>query len=99
VSYLLIHLVLACSRLLAGSWCSWHGKNITIGAGVPVAKAQQPCGRCSRTANIESTTNRVYPHSPKDQEQPLVSSKLLGDEAQVEARGNSFGDTANLDER
>jgi hypothetical protein len=25
--------------------------------------------------------------------------ELLGDEAQVEARGNSFGDTANLDKR
>ena len=77
MSYLLVHVVLACSRLLAGSWCSWHGKNITIGVGVPVAKVQQPCGRCSRTANVESTPNRVYPHSPKDQEQPLVPSDAL----------------------
>jgi hypothetical protein len=77
MSYLLVHLVLACSRLLVGSWCSWHGKNITIGASVPIAKAQQPCGRCSRTANVESTTNRVYPHSPKHREQPLVSSNTI----------------------
>jgi hypothetical protein len=41
--------------------------------GVPIAKAQ-PLWCCSRIANIESTQNRVYPHSPKDQGHPLVIS-------------------------
>nr|CAE01890.2 OSJNBa0035O13.13 [Oryza sativa Japonica Group] len=54
------------------------------GVGVPVAKAQHPCGSCSRTANVVSSPKSKFNLlSSKDREPPLLHQvvselKLLG---------------------
>nr|BAD35867.1 hypothetical protein [Oryza sativa Japonica Group]BAD36594.1 hypothetical protein [Oryza sativa Japonica Group] len=47
------------------------------GVGVPVAKAQHPCGSCSRTANVVSfPKSKFILLSSKDREPPLLHHEM-----------------------